>query len=480
MQMDKDKSCSRCELDRLPPEMTRFIFRKLSTEDLLQASATTDRLYRVAQHHMYLSDGALLVRSGQDTAATIAEAFDVRNVSSLYLADVRDFDRDVPRRMYRRDGHVNNANGDNRAGGNSGTGIIADGTLDVLHVGYARDVRYTDLATDGVRRLLSGVRTRRVCFGNVTMTANDVADVMSALLESGSCDNAPLALRCSYDRADDAETLRLLEMVECTCAGLLAEFRVTVRRPAPRVYAIYPTSCCVTNADDDNDAAANETVPPVSVELPEDLLAFTAFDCSGLTSSAYKRLAFECRRLRRLCMKAARRMDDDGFEAIAAMPSLQHLDIDGLSNVTSDGLLKGLELANGLQSLSLRECPYITDDVLRRVGELRRLRLLRLDLTECDKTTASGVQGMLSGCDRLCELHLTLPLNADYVDAVSCAASLDRLRVFRLTFERLSFQEHLDNQPADDDWQQTLVASFDGTVDFHVRQTFTKIAVSVD
>lgn len=146
----------------------------------------------------------------------------------------------------------------------------------------------------------------------------------------------------------------------------------------------------------------------------------------------------------------------------------------------NNGFFSGLEIANGLQSLGLRECPYITDDVLRRVGELRRLRLLRLDLTECDKTTASGVQGMLSGCDRLCELHLTLPLNADYVDAVSCAASLNRLRVFQLTFERLSFQEHLDNQPIDDNWQQTLAARFHGIVDFHVRQTFTKIAVSVD
>lgn len=330
--------------------MTRFIFRKLSTEDLLQASATTDRLYRVAQHHMYLSDGALLVRSGQDTAVTITEAFDVRNVSSLYLVDVYDFDRDVPQQMYRRDRHKSHGDGENHVDDNndsdnddnSDTEIITNGTLDVLHVGYARDVRYTDLPTDGVRRLLSGVRTKQVCFSNVMMTANDVANVVSALLESGSCNNEPLVLRCSYDRADDSEMLELLDLVECTCAGLLAEFRITVRRPAPHVYAIYPMSCSVTNVDDDNDAAVNEVVPPVSVELPENLLAFTVFDCSGLRSSAYKRLGFECRQLRRLCMKAARRMDDDGFEVIAAMPSLQHLDIDGLSNVTSDGLLKGM------------------------------------------------------------------------------------------------------------------------------------------
>jgi len=330
--------------------MTRFIFQKLSTEDLLQASATTDRLYRVAQHHMYLSDRALLVRSGQDTAATITEAFDVRKVSSLYLADVYDFDRDVPQQMYRRDRHKSHGNGGNHADDNSNSGngdkndteIITNRTLDVLHVGYARDVRYTDLPTDGVRRLLTGIRTKQVCFSNVMMTANDVANVVSALLEGGSCDNEPLVLRCSYDRADDSEMLELLDLVECTCAGLLAEFRITVRRPAPHVYAIYPMSCSVTNVDDDNDTAVNETAPPVSVELPEDLLAFTAFDCSGLRSSAYKRLGFQCRQLRRLCMKAARRMDDDGFEVIAAMSSLQHLDIDGLSNVTSDGLLKGI------------------------------------------------------------------------------------------------------------------------------------------
>jgi len=137
-------------------------------------------------------------------------------------------------------------------------------------------------------------------------------------------------------------------------------------------------------------------------------------------------------------------------------------------------------MANGLQSLGLRECPYVTDDVLRRVGALRRLCVLRLDLTECDKTTATGVRDMLSGCERLRELDLTLPLNADYVHAVGRAASLDRLRSVRLTFERISFQEHLDNQPAGDDWQRTLAARFRDAVDFHVRQTFTKIAVSVD
>jgi len=319
-------------------------------EDLLQASATTDRLYRVAQHHMYLSDGALLVRSGHDTAATITEAFDVRNVSSLYLADVYDFDRDVPQQMYRHAKHKSHGDGENHAndnsysdnGNNSDIKITTNGTLDVLHVGYSRDVIFSDLPTDGVRRLLSGVCTKQMCFSNVIMTANDVANVVSALLESGSCDNEQLVLRCSYDRADDSKMLELLDLVECTCAGLLAEFRITIRRPAPHVYAIYPMSCSVTNADYDNDAAVNEAAPPMSVELPEDLLAFTAFDCSGLRSSAYKRLGSECRRLRRLCMKAARRMDDDGFEVIAAMPFLQHLDMDGLSNVTSDGLLKGM------------------------------------------------------------------------------------------------------------------------------------------
>lgn len=140
----------------------------------------------------------------------------------------------------------------------------------------------------------------------------------------------------------------------------------------------------------------------------------------------------------------------------------------------------GLKKANGLQSLELRECPYLTDDVLRRIGELRRLRQLKLDLTMCDKTTATGVLDMISGCDRLRELHLTLPLNVDYVDAVARAAYLNKLRVFRLTFERLSFQEHLDNQPSDDGWQRTLAIRFRDTVDFSVRQTFTKIAVFVD
>lgn len=307
--------------------MTRFIFRKLSTEDLLQASVTTDRLYRVAQHHMYLSHGALLVRSGQDTADTVTEAFDVRNVCSLYLADVYDFDRDVPRRFFRSDG------------GKSDTGMV---TLDVLHVGYVHDVRYTDLPADSVRRLLSGVRAKQVCFSNVVMTAEDVADVVSALLEAGGCDDEPPVLRCSYDRADDAAVLVLLDMVECTCAGLLSEFRVTVRRPAPHTYAIYPTSSLVTYAAaDDDGVAAADKASPVAAELPEDLLAFTAFDCSGLRPSTYRRLSTGCRRLRRLCMKAARQADDDAFETVASMPSLHHLHMDGLYNVTSDGLLNG-------------------------------------------------------------------------------------------------------------------------------------------
>jgi hypothetical protein len=140
----------------------------------------------------------------------------------------------------------------------------------------------------------------------------------------------------------------------------------------------------------------------------------------------------------------------------------------------------GLQKANGLQTLGLSECPYVTDDVLRRVGELRQLHRLRLDLTECDKTTAAGVLDMLTGCERLQELHLTLPLNADYVNAAAGAASLPQLRVFRLEFERLSFQDHLDNQPADGDWQRTLTTRFRDDVDIQVWQTYTKISVSVD
>lgn len=140
----------------------------------------------------------------------------------------------------------------------------------------------------------------------------------------------------------------------------------------------------------------------------------------------------------------------------------------------------GLRKANGLQSLSLRDCPYVTDDVLHGVGELRRLRRLRFDLTESDKTTAAGVADMLSGCQRVQNLELTLPLNADYVDAVARAAALGQLRTFRLTFERLSFQDHLDNQPTDDGWSESLAARFRDHVDFYVLQTFTKIAVSVD
>lgn len=140
----------------------------------------------------------------------------------------------------------------------------------------------------------------------------------------------------------------------------------------------------------------------------------------------------------------------------------------------------GLERASGLQSLGLGECPYVTDDVLHRVSELRRLRRLRLDLTECDKTTPAGVFDMLSGCERIQELYLTLPLNADYVEAVGRAAALGRLQLFHLTFERLSFQNHLDNLPTEDGWERKLAARFRQDVDFHVRQTFTKITVSVD
>lgn len=336
--------------------MIRFTFRKLSTEDLLQASATTDRLYRVAQHHLYLSDGALLVRGGQDTAATVAGAFDVHSVSSLYLVDVMDFYRDVPKKMLRRNddagGHHNDDNDDDGDDVDSDYDSDSEnGTrttpLDVLHVGYAKKIKYADLPADGMRWLLSGVRARRVCFSNVLMTIDDVEDVVSALLEAGGCDDEPPVLRCSYDRADDGEMLALLDQVECTCAGLLAEFRVTVRRPAPRSYAIYPMSCVSADdeygADEDEESAAAkaEAAAVVAAELPEDLLSLSAADCSGLRPAAYKRLGVACRQLRRLCMKAARQVEDDGFEAVAAMPTLQHLDMDGLPNVTSDGLLNG-------------------------------------------------------------------------------------------------------------------------------------------
>lgn len=347
--------------------MNRFILRKLSTEDLLVASTAMESLYRVAQHHMYLSESALLVRGGQDTAATVSGVFDVRKVASLYLVDVLDFDRDVPRQFFRENGDAvdsgNDSDDDDNCGCDGGD-LKGNGrgraSLDVLHVDYARDVRYADLPADGLHRLLSGVRAKRVYFNNVLVTVDDVADVVSALLESRGDYNdrnythepqPPPVLGFSYDRADDAEVLALLDMVERTCAGLLAEFRVTVRRPAPHAYAIYPMSCSAAYEDYDTDSdsdidgdvqtgGASEAV--VAVELPDDLLALTASDCSGLRPSAYKRLASAGHRVRRLCMKAARQADDDAFAAITAMPSLQHLDMDGMSNVTSDGLLHGM------------------------------------------------------------------------------------------------------------------------------------------
>lgn len=399
------RSCPKCVFDRLPPEMIRFIFRKQSTDDLLQASATTDRLYRVAQHHMYASEGALLVRGGQDTAATVTRTFDVRNVKSLYLVDVYDFDRDVPRQLRRcdddsedvgKDGgeHCdgeddnNDADDDEDDDGNDSElsdkclgGRRTSSVLEVLHVGYGRDVSYTNLPVDGLRRLLSGVRARRVCFSNVVMTADDVADVVSAMLESrddadavvaddnnedddedddygddddnGSSDGGdggddihsrPPVLRCSHDRADDNRVMELMDTVERTCAGLLSEFRVTVRRPAPHAYAVYPMSRCgsASSVGDWDDAAnAANAAASVAAEAPEDLFALTAADCSGLCPAAYRRLVPACHRLRRLTMKAARQVDDDGFAAVAGISSLQHLDMEGMSNVTSDGLLSG-------------------------------------------------------------------------------------------------------------------------------------------
>ncbi|XP_050057950.1 uncharacterized protein LOC114127687 [Aphis gossypii] len=532
---DTESSCPKCVFDRLPPEMIRFIFRKQSTDDLLQASATTDRLYRVAQHHMYVSEGALLVRGGQDTAATVTRTYDVRNVTSLYLVDVFDFDRDVPRQLRRRGDDAEpdegGERGDDDDGGGSGCSDdeCSDGecnggdecrrtsaALEVLHVGYGRDVQYANLPADGLRRLLSGVRARRVCFSNVVMTADDVADAVTAMLEArghvddsdenndldeddsdgdgddrdededevGSAgddlDRRPPVLRCSHDRADDRRVVELMDAVERTCAGLLSEFRVTVRRPAPHAYAVYPVSRCGSAADWDDATNAADASASVAAETPEDLLALTAADCSGLGPAAYKRLVPACRRLRRLTMKAARQADDDGFAAVAGMPSLQHLHVEGMSNVTSDGLLGGLLNATGLQSLGLADCPYVTDDVLRRIGEMRQLHSLRLDLTDCDKTTADGVTDMLSGCERLRELDLTLPLNAGYVAAAASASRLEQLRTFRLTFELLSFQDHLDDQPADDDWQQSLVDGFPDRVEFTVRKTFTRITVTVD
>lgn len=334
---------------------------------------------------MYLSDGALMVRGGQDTTATVTGMFDVRKVSSLYLLDVYDFDRDVSRKLLCRgrdrleddDAKDDDSKDDDGAEDDDSCNTNDDDVdqttkFEVLHIGYAKHIKYTDLSPDSVRGLLYGVRAKRVCFSNVLMTGEDVVDVVSALVEAGRCDEEqPPVLRCSYDRAEDADVLALLDYVECTCAGLLAEFRVTVRRPAPRAYAVYPMSHSAAVpvedfnyfSDDDEDdgyvdgdgdgdyvgadteaieaAEAAEAMAVIPMELPEDLLVFTAADCSGLKPAAYKRLGTACRQLRRVCLKAARQADDEGFEALAGMPSLQHLDIDGLSNVTSDGLLFG-------------------------------------------------------------------------------------------------------------------------------------------
>lgn len=304
--------------------MIRFIFRELSTEDLVRASGTSDRLYRVAQHHLYLAERGLLVRGGHDTAATVVAAFDVRDARSAYLTDVRDIGRDVPEQLWRDRLEP----------------------LDVLYVGYRRSVQYADLPADGLHRVLSGTRAGRVCFDNVLMTVDDVADVVSALGRDAGPDGAagpPPVFRCSFDNADDGRVLSLLDAVECTCAGLLSEFRVMVRRPAPRAYAVYPAAGVGGRVDDYEDATddcdgADDGRGP---ELPESLLAFTVADCAGLRASQYRRLAVSCPRLRRLRLNGARRADDDGFRAVAAMPSLVHLDVDGLCNVSSDGLLNG-------------------------------------------------------------------------------------------------------------------------------------------
>ncbi|XP_050524935.1 uncharacterized protein LOC126896311 [Daktulosphaira vitifoliae] len=430
--------CTRCVFDRLPPEMIRFIFRELSTEDLLQISATTDRLYQITQHHLYLFKGALLIRGGQD----LADRFDVSRVNSLYLADVYDFENDVLKKLLAMNGRS---------------------TLDVLHIGYGTPVRYTDLPSEGLLRLLAGIKTKRVCFNNVMMTAEDVMN--NVFLLDVDEDDKPPVLRCAYDRADDADVIRLMKEVESTCAGLLAEFKITIRRPATRAFAVYP------KANGMNDS-----------ELPEDLQRFSVTDCAGLPASTYRQLA-SCRRLRRLSLKNAKNIEDDGFEAVASMPSLEHLNVDGLSNVTSDGLLNGIENLSQLRSLVLKECPYMTDDVLRRIGDLRRLRRLYLDLSDCVKVTAAGVRDMLLGCGyRLRELHLTVPQNRDYANAVNAAVMSDRshLREFKLTFERLSFQEHQNNQP-EDGWERALKNRFSRAgVHFTIQHSFTKITISVD
>lgn len=144
----------------------------------------------------------------------------------------------------------------------------------------------------------------------------------------------------------------------------------------------------------------------------------------------------------------------------------------------------GLKWADELRSLALAECPYVTDEVLQRVGQLSQLHRLLLDLTGCDKTTAAGVRGMLSGgCERVHELRLTVPLDADYLDAVAAAVELPRLREFRLTFDRLSSQDRADDRcrPSAHERLRELAARFRARhVDLVVGHSFTKIAVSVD
>lgn len=147
-------------------------------------------------------------------------------------------------------------------------------------------------------------------------------------------------------------------------------------------------------------------------------------------------------------------------------------------------VLAGFESLSQLKSLALRECPYMTDDVLCRIGDLRQLRRLHLDLSDCVKVTAAGVRDMLLGCGHgLRELRLTLPLNRDYADAATAAVASGRrssLRKFQLTFERLSFQDHQHNQP-DDGWERALADRFRRAgVDFTVEHAFTNITVSVD
>ena len=202
---------------------------------------------------------------------------------------------------------------------------------------------------------------------------------------------------------------RLRQLVLFCCRGNLAAFIVQIPIPDIRIFSLYSISTTAENNDILKAAASNYrslTSIDINVEIE-------SFDC-------LLKIVESCRDLEtlKLISSYSLNLEQDDIKAIASLPRLTSLDINGC--VFGDGALSGLSRCRGLRRLSLGNVPGL-NDVLPIIG----VRLFSLNLGFCDAPTASAI---VKHCPNLEYLDLGFDHKMD-VDAFvdSCKSGMKRL-----------------------------------------------------